>query len=538
MEKTNTCSESFFSKLEKIAMKFIFFQVLITLLPGFVFSQQKSSASPHPNIIIFLVDDMGWQDCSVPFYKEKTKWNSIYHTPNLEKLAATGMKFTNAYAAPVCTPTRVSLLTGMNAVNHKVTNWTLNKNKSSDGESAILNPPQWNVNGFSPVAGIENTIHATGFPAILKQNGYFTIHIGKAHFGAMNTPGEDPLNIGFDMNVAGYAAGAAGSYFGVDSFGNKKGKSNVWAVPGLEKYWGKDIFLSEALTQEAIAGMEQALQSNKPFLLYMAHYAIHAPIMGDKRFVQKYFDAGLDTIEAKYASLIEGMDKSLGDIMNFLQEKNIDKNTLIIFLSDNGGLSAQARGGTPNTHNLPLRSGKGSAYEGGIRIPFIVRWPGITKNNTSNSNNIIVEDIFPTVLLMAGVKKTSLVQTINGKSILPYLKQTVTDNKRYLYWHYPHVWGPEGPGLKMYSVIRQGYWKLIYFYENQAFELYNTRDDIGEQKNLLHTHFNIAKKLAIQLGSYLRKSNAGIPIDKKTGKVVLYPDEVKEMVALPATIKK
>ena len=509
-------------------MKRTFYKALIIFVIFIqepIFSQVKHTDNSRPNIIVFLVDDMGWQDCSVPFYKEKTKLNSIYHTPNLERLAAEGMKFTNAYAAPVCSPSRVSLLTGMNPINHKVTNWTLEKNKNNDGQSPTLSPPKWNMNGISPVAGIENTIHATTFPSLLKQNGYFTIHIGKAHFGAKDTPGGNPLQLGFDINVGGHAAGAPESYYGLDNFGNKVGKNNIWAVPGLEKYWGKDIFLTEALTQEAVAAMNQAQESNKPFLLYMAHYAIHAPIMEDKRFVQKYYDAGLDPIEAKYASLIEGMDKSLGDIMNYLKEKNIDKNTIIVFLSDNGGLSAHARGGKPNTQNLPLRSGKGSAYEGGIRIPFIVKWPNTTNANTTNENNIIIEDVFPTLLSMSGIKKQDLVQKIDGESIVPLLKQQSVKNNKFLYWHYPHVWGPEGPALKMYSVVRQGDWKLIYFHEGQRFELYNTKEDIGEKNNLLNSHFGIAKKLAIQLGSYLRKAKTKMPIDKKTNKMVLYPDD-------------
>lgn len=174
--------------------------------------------------------------------------------------------------------------------------------------------------------------------------------------------------------------------------------------------------------------------------------------MADNRFVQKYLDAGLEPVEAKYASLIEGMDKSLGDIMNYLKEKNIDKNTIIIFLSDNGGLSAHTRGGVPlNTLNTPLRSGKGSAYEGGIRIPFIVKWTGITVANTVSDNNISIEDIFPTILAMTGIKNPYDVQKLDGKSLTSLFKQKKVNNDSYFYWHYPHVWGPDGPALKLYT---------------------------------------------------------------------------------------
>ena len=489
-------------------------------------AQEKKDSTVKPNVIIFLVDDMGWQDTSLPFYKKKTKWNSIYHTPNMEKLASQGMKFTHAYAAAVCTPSRVSLLTGMNPINHKVTNWTFEKNKSEEGESAIVSVPKWNLNGLSSEVGIENTIYATTLSSTMKQNGYTTISIGKAHFGAYNTPGENPLNLGFDINIGGHAAGQPKSYLGIENFGNEAGKEDNRAVPGLKKYWGKDIFLTEALTQEAISLMDSVTNSKKPFFLYMSHYAIHTPIMADDRFIKRYTDAGLATIEAKYASLIEGMDKSLGDIMNYLQEKKIDKNTIIIFLSDNGGLSAHTREGAPlKTHNTPLRSGKGSAYEGGVRIPFIVKWPGITPANTISENNVSVEDVFPTILAMTGIKNQHEMQKLDGTSLTPLFKQKKVKNNSFYYWHYPHVWGPDGPALKLYSAIRQGDWKLIYFHEDLHFELYNTKTDIGEQNNVVKLNPKIAKKLANQLGLFLRKAHTNMPINKHTNKAILFPHD-------------
>jgi arylsulfatase A-like enzyme len=414
------------------------FLLICLLICGF------NAFSKQPNIIIFFVDDMGWQDCSLPFHEQRTKWNDIYHTPNLEKLAAEGMKFTHAYAAPVCSPSRVSLMTGMNAIRHKVTNWTLWKNQSTDGKSDRLAPPAWNLNGISPVAGVENTVHATTLAQVLQQNNYRTIHVGKAHLGAARTLGSDPHNLGFDINIAGHAAGAPQSYYGLVNFGKNKGQDSIWNVPGLEKYWGKDIFLTEALTLEAIAAMEQARVAQKPFFLHMSHYAVHAPIRADPRFVQKYYAMGMDSTEAKYASLVEGMDKSLGDIMHYLADQKLDQNTIVLFLSDNGGLSANARGGTRHQHNTPLRSGKGSAYEGGIRIPFVLKWPGMTSPNSICTENIIIEDVFPTVLQMARIKKAQTVQKIDGLDISPLIRHTKTAAQRFLYWHYPHIWGPKG----------------------------------------------------------------------------------------------
>ena len=344
--------------------------LLLTFL-GCSSAVDKKATIKTPNIILFLVDDMGWQDTSVPFWKEITDYNRRYRTPNMERLAKQGMKFTQAYATPVCSPTRISLLTGMNAARHRVTNWTLQPDQLQPMEidHASLEFPMWNVNGMVADKEIPYAVLATPFPQILREHGYQTIHVGKAHFGAIGKSGENPLNLGFDINIGGHAAGAPQSYYGEDNFGNlPKFAGTPWPVPGLEAYHGKDINLTEALTLEAKKAMDKALQADKPFYLYMAHYAVHGPIMADKRFYQRYLDQGIDTTEAKYASMVESMDKSLGDIMDYLDEQNIKNNTIILFMSDNGGLSAVARGGTPHTHNRPLSSGKGSMREGGIRM--------------------------------------------------------------------------------------------------------------------------------------------------------------------------
>ena len=183
-----------------------------------------------------------------------------------------------------------------------------------------LQIPMWNMNGAQPIDSIENSIHITPLPQILKNNNYKTIHVGKAHFCALTTPGANPLNLGFEVNIAGHAAGAPGSYYGLKKFQNKRRSEKTWDVPGLDKYHGKDIFLSEALTNEAILEIDKSIDDKKPFFLYMAHYAVHTPIQGDSRFEQNYLNKELDSIEAKYASMIEGMDKSLGDLMNHLHE--------------------------------------------------------------------------------------------------------------------------------------------------------------------------------------------------------------------------
>ncbi|WP_117883626.1 sulfatase [Aureibaculum luteum] len=483
----------------------------------------------RPNIVLFLVDDMGWQDTSVPFWDKRTPFNDLYHTPNMERLATEGMKFTQAYATAVCSPTRISLMTGMNAAKHQVTNWTLNKDALQPMESnhKTLSFPNWNVNGMSQVAGDENAVYATPLPQVLKDAGYYTIHSGKAHLGAIGTPGENPLNLGFDVNIAGHAAGAPASYYGMENFGNGKKGKEVWAVPGLEQYHGKDIYLSEAITLEALKAIDTAVQNKNPFFLYMSHYAVHSPIMGDDRFVQKYYDKGIDSIEAKYASMVEGMDKSLGDIMDFIDKKNIADNTIILFMSDNGGLSAVARGGKKHSHNKPLNSGKGSAYEGGIREPMLVKWPGKVSEKSNTDNYVIIEDFYPTILEMAGIENPKTIQKVDGQSFVPILiGESPKTNERPLFWHYPNFWGASGPGIGASSAVRLGDWKLIYFYENQKLELYNIIKDIGELNNLVEINPEKAKALAIILTDYLKEVKAQIPADKKNGKQIPYPAEV------------
>lgn len=483
----------------------------------------------RPNILLFLVDDMGWQDTSVPFWKEMTAYNRLYVTPSMERLAAEGMKFTQAYAHSVCSPTRISLMTGMSAARHRVTNWTLHRNQSPDAPDKELEFPQWNVNGLQPVDSIERSVHATILPQVLRDNGYYTIHVGKAHWGATGTPGADPRNLGFDVNIAGHAAGGPGSYQGYRYFGNseKGGHTSPWGVPGLERYHGDSTNLTEALTIEAKKALD-ARDPGKPFYLYMSHYAVHSPLEPDHRFYDKYKEMGLEEPEARYASMIESMDKSLGDLLDYLDTHGLAQNTIVIFMSDNGGLSAAARGGTKHTHNHPLNSGKGSAYEGGIREPMIVRWPGKVKPASECNDYLIIEDFFPTILELAGIKRYRTVQIVDGRSFVSSLLDGKSrQNNRALYWHFPNNWGPKGPGIGVTSTIRQGDWKLIYWYRDQRFELFNIPDDVGEQTNLAEQQPAIVKKLSNKLGQYLRSVDAQRPVLKSTGLPLPWPDDKK-----------
>jgi arylsulfatase A-like enzyme/lysophospholipase L1-like esterase len=494
--------------------------LLAALLALFTVLADSVAAPARPNIVFFLVDDMGWQETSVPFHSAVTELNRRYRTPNMERLAAQGMKFTQAYASAVCSPTRVSALTGMNAARHRVTNWTLRRNTSPDNPSPRVEPPPWNLHGVCTNAGIDRTAQVTPLPSLLRAAGYRTLHVGKAHFGAKETPGENPLNLGFDVNIAGHCAGGPGSYWGSKNFSaawRTKPPDTIWDVPGLEAYHGKDIHLTEALTREAIQAVERAVADQRPFYLHLAHYAVHAPWEKDERFCQKYLDAGLKPFEATLASMIEGMDTSLGDLMSALDRLGVAENTVFLFMSDNGSPSQCPR-------NLPLRGHKLTPYEGGIREPMIVRWPGVTPAGSVCREPVIIEDFFPTILELAGVDgRGKTHQAVDGLSFVPFLKGAAkASTDRAFIWHFPHQYGGQTP----FSAVRQGPWKLIHHHADRRLELFDIDADLGETRDLSKEHAGKAAELARLLGDRLRAVDAQMPTDRATGKPIEWPDQV------------
>lgn len=482
----------------------------------------------RPNILLFMVDDMGWQDTSVPFTDSITANNRKYHTPNMERLAAKGVKFTQAYANAISSPTRCSLITGANAARHRVTNWTLRRDTKTDGHDDVVESPDWNYNGIQRVNTINNSFAGPSFVETLRRAGYHTIHVGKAHFGAMDTPGENPIHFGFERNITGSAAGGLATYLSERNYGHDKDGNPVspFAIEGLEKYWGTGTFATEALTQEAIKELDKAAKFNQPWFLYMAHYAVHVPIDKDPRFMQKYLDAGLDPREAAYASLVEGMDKSLGDLLDWIEKSGEADNTIVIFMSDNGGYTTGNawRAGELYTHNAPLRSGKGSLLEGGIREPLIIDWPGVTKPASSIQDPVIIEDFFPSILDMAGVENTD---SVDGISFVPIIKgEAHTPESRVFVWNYPHVWGDTGPGIDNNCAIRQGDWKMLYYYKTGEKELYNLAEDPFEHNNIAASRPEKTAELSALLGKTLRERNAQRPIFRASGKPCPWPDEI------------
>lgn len=475
-----------------------------------------------PNIIVFLVDDMGLMDTSVPFITDKKgkpicqPLNEWYRTPNMERLAQQGIRFSTFYAQSVSSPSRTSIMTGQNATRHHTTNWI---NPSSNNRNTF-GPPDWNWQGID-----KNTMT---LPKMLKQAGYKTIHIGKAHFGCIGSEGENPLHIGFDVSVAGSSIGHPGSYYGQLGYGAIKGQKSH-AVPGLEQYHGKDIFLSDALTLEANREIEKAVNEGKPFYLNMAHYAVHAPFEADQRFINHYDDPTKSKQAKAFATLIEGMDKSLGDIMAKLEELGVAENTLILFLGDNGG-DAPLGDERGYASSAPLRGKKGTEFEGGVRIPFIASWGKANKDNFFQKRLPIaagytqvqlatIMDIYPTVVALADCKvnKKHIVDGVNLATQLSG-KRNKRRAERFL-MHFPH----EHRG-RYFTTFREGDWKLIYYYhpedpKNPDCLLYNLSDDPGEKHDLSSKDLGKLKEMKRKMMKQLKEECALFPIDGN-GKLV------------------
>lgn len=489
---------------------------------------------PRPmNIVLVLVDDLGWQDTSVAMQAEPSALNQRWRTPNLERLAARGVRFSNGYAsAPVCTPTRTSILTGMTPARTGITYWTLRKDTDTSRVREGLAPPAWRVNGLQPG---EHPL----LPELLRRAGYRTIHAGKAHFGALQTPGADPLNLGFDVNIAGHAAGAPASYLGEDHYSDagKRGgdhglRPSVWDVPGLDKFHGSATYLTEALASEASGEIRKAAADGVPFYLSFAPYAVHTPLMANPRYAAGYPE--LDAQETKYATMIESVDAALGTLVTALEETGQLDRTVIVFTGDNGGLSAVARGAAPggqsrHTHNAPARSGKGSAYDGGTRVPWIIAWPGVTdkpgRAGSLDPTPVISHDLFPTFLRVAGGPAPGGelgVGPIDGVDLTGVIAGEAGDlTERVLGWHQPHQWGASGPGIEPFSSVRRGRWKLLFYHADERYELFDLVADPGEISDRSAEEPDALASMRSVLVGWLGSTGAGASVRKPGGVLVV-----------------
>jgi len=478
-----------------------------------------TAPSSQPNIVLFLVDDMGVMDTSLPFLTDKAgqpkryPLNDYYRTPNMERLAKKGVRFNNFYAMSVCSPTRISIMTGQNAARHHATNW-INPDKNNRGPSG---PPAWDWKGL---AKSDVTL-----PRILQQSGYRTIHVGKGHFGSRNSEGAEPRNLGFDVNVAGASFGAPGSYHGAKNYGHNTRRAHH-AVPHLKKYHGTDTFLTEALTIEAKSRVTDAVKANKPFFLYMSHYAVHAPFDSDPRFASHYKDSGKSAKAQAFATLIEGMDKSLGDILDHLNKLDVASNTLVLFLGDNGSDAPLG-----HQHEVacaaPLRGKKGAHYEGGMRVPFIAAWAKPDAANkfqrqlpvaagTIQTQTAAVHDLFPTILSLVDASPPAN-HKVDGALLNTLLTSRPDKNRAEEFlMHYPH-----SPHRSDYfTCYRRGGWKVIYHYlptkvsAGSHYQLYNLEDDPFESNNLAASQPGQLREMMNGLIASLKQHKALYPVDK------------------------
>jgi arylsulfatase A-like enzyme len=447
---------------------------LLIAIAALVWSGSSYAASRPPNVIFMLIDDWGATDASC--YGSK-----LYETPNLDRLATQGMKFNQAYAAcTVCSPTRAAVMTGKYPARLHITDWIAGHNRPF----AKLKIPDWTMQ--LPLE--ERTIAEE-----LKARGYATGIFGKWHLG---NEAFYPEHQGFDVNVGGCHMGSPGAYF------------PPYRIPNITDEQPGEM-LSDRLTRDAIKFIET--NRERPFYIYFPHYAVHQPIAGKPEMIAKYqkkLASGKYTqTNATYAALVESIDDSLGALMKKLAELKLDDNTVIFVTGDNGGLSGTvgAQGWREGpTRNDPLRLGKGSVYEGGTRVPLVVKWPGVTKPGSVNETPVISVDFFPTILDIV----TGTAPKADGESITALLKGGSKLKRDAIYWHYPHY----HPGSATpYSAVRAGDWKLIHFFEDDHVELYNLKDDLSEKTDLAAKDTKKVAELRAKLDTWRKDVGAQLP---------------------------
>ncbi|MBN2137725.1 MAG: sulfatase [Sedimentisphaerales bacterium] len=448
---------------------------------GGIAARGGGGAASKPNVVLILVDDMGWSDvvCNTD--------NHYFETPNIDSLASEGMRFTNAYAAcAVCSPTRASVMTGRYPARIGITDWI----RPSE---ATVNPEGYEGDAGKEVLCPKNHVFLepedVTIAEVVRPLGYATCHVGKWHLGGSSFY---PTVQGFDYNIGGTSAGQPPGYFDPYSIATLPNRST-------------GEYLTDREADEAAGFIENAVSQGKGFFLYMAHYAVHSPIQAKVDVIAKYEAKGLPaglSSSAQYAAMVESVDDAVGTIMAKIDELGIRDDTIVIFTSDNGGESAF-------TDNSPLRAGKGYPYEGGIREPWIVRWPGVVTAGSVCSEPVITIDIMPTICEAIGVRLPAG-RVVDGVSIMPLLRQSGTLRRQELFWHFPHYrYSHEVP----YSIIRRGRWKLIKRYAgDKKHELFNLEDDPYEQSNLADSRRDKVKELEERLGIWLRHTKAKIPI--------------------------
>ena len=432
-------------------------------------------AADSPNVIVVLADDLGWTDLAC-------YGSDLHETPHLDRLAKDGIRFTQAYSAcTVCSPTRAALLTGKYPARLRITDWI---------PGAMPDNPKVLVPDWTKALSANETTLARLFQA----KGYATASIGKWHLGG---EASYPDKHGFDVNVAGTDKAQPPSYFA------------PWKIPTLTE--GKDgDYLTDRLADEAVRFIEKA--RDRPFFLYLAHFAVHTPIQARPELVAKYrsrLKPGFTHVNPTYAAMLESLDASIGRIRDRLADLKLTERTVIVFTSDNGGR-------VPTTSNKPLRYGKASAYEGGVRVPLIVHWPSVTKSGTVCDTPAITMDLFPTLVDVASLTVPAPgpgkdVPGRDGVSLVPMLRGTGGLTRTELFWHYPHHQHYQQGGTMPYGAIRSGDYKLVEFFNDMRVELYDLKSDIGEERDLAGQQPKVVEDLRARLHAWRREVGAQMP---------------------------
>lgn len=421
-------------------------------------SGASANSTESPNILMILVDDLGWKDLG-------SYGSKIYRTPNIDKLADEGTKFTQAYtAAHICSPTRASIVTGQHPARLHLTDWI----PGHKAKGKKLKIPKWTKH-------IE--ARHTTIGEMLQEAGYTTAWIGKWHLGGA-PKGEGKLG-GRKTKYAQYHGFDAGY--------------QDWALNSDKRPNDpKGVF---EVTDQAIDFIEKA--GDKPWFVTISHYSVHTPIRFNNKVRKKYrkmIRSDRNKKYADYAAMVEPLDDSVGQVMDYLKKKNLDKNTMVIFYSDNGGLRKK-------TDIAPLRAGKGNLYEGGVRVPLIVRWPGKVPQGKVSNEVMTSVDLYPTFAELA--KSDNVPDVVDGVSILPHLTKNEKIDRDTIYWHYPHYHN----GMPS-SAMRKGNYKLLHFFEDNRLELYDLANDIGESKNLVSEKPELTKELYVMLDNWRKRVDA------------------------------
>lgn len=429
----------------------------------------------RPNIVLLLADDLGWTGL-------RCFGSDYYETPNLDRLAASGVKFTAAYSAcTVCSPTRASLLTGMYPARLRLTDFIAGQNRPW----ARLRIPDWTKRLESRHIALAEA---------LREAGYKSGHVGKWHLAPRGGEGGQPVDHGFDEQRL--KPPRARGYQLPQGF-NREGES-------------QSDYLTDYLTDQAVDMIDQ--WKDRPFFLYFAYHTPHTPIQGRPDLVARFKakrDPDAVHNNPEFAAMVHSLDQSVGRILARLRQHRLNERTIVVFLSDNGGLTQRYGELDHFTDNAPLRRGKGSAYEGGVRVPCIVRWPGITSPGQTCEAPIISTDFYPTLLHAAkatGDERHN--SNLDGENLVPLLADPSGSLKRDLFWHYPHYHaGGDGP----YSAIRSGKWRLIEFHEDQRLELYDLSIDLGERNDVSDEHSAVATDLRNRLHAWRNRVEAQMP---------------------------